>query len=43
MVLQIAFGFEVINLVYNDTVSIFDSVETDGGLVILQYILSGVF
>lgn len=43
MVLQIAFGFEVINLVYNDTVSIFDSVETDDGLVILQYILSDVF
>lgn len=30
-------------MVYNDTVSIFDSIETDDGIGILQYILSKVY
>lgn len=30
-------------MIYNDTVSIFDSVETDEGVKILQYILSNVY
>ena len=30
-------------MVYNDTVSIFDSVETDDGIKILQYMLSKVY
>ena len=30
-------------MIYNDTVSIFDSVETDEGIKILQYILSNVY
>lgn len=30
-------------MVFSDTVSIFDSVETDGGMKILQYILSNVY
>nr|DAZ79372.1 MAG TPA: hypothetical protein [Caudoviricetes sp.] len=30
-------------MIFNDTVSIFDSVETDDGMKILQYILSKVY
>lgn len=30
-------------MVFNDTVSIFDSVETDEGMKVLQYILSNVY
>ena len=30
-------------MIYNDTVSIFDSVETDDGIKILQYVLSKVY
>lgn len=30
-------------MIFNDTVSIFDSVETDEGMKILQYILSNVY
>lgn len=30
-------------MICNDTVSLFDSVETDGGIKILQYIISNVY
>ena len=30
-------------MICNDTISLFDSVETDDGLKILQYIISGVY
>lgn len=43
MVTQTLYGFEVIILVFNDTISIFDSVETDEDVKILQYILEGVY
>lgn len=43
MATQTLHGFEVIALVFSDTISIFDSVETNEDVKILQYIIKGVY